>query len=85
METIHAIHRDGTILTGTDALKALYDTVGLGWAARLGSLPILGEVGGGSTWAGTKEAGRRSSLHVDRFCLVGLLFSGWVYALQLGY
>jgi hypothetical protein len=51
METIHAIKRDGTILTGTDALKELYDTVGLGWAARLGNLPILGEVrfgGGGS-------------------------------------
>lgn len=44
METIHAIARDGHVYTGTEALKELYDTVGLGWAARLGNLPVLSAV-----------------------------------------
>lgn len=26
------------------ALKTLYDTVGLGWAARLGDLPVISQV-----------------------------------------
>ena len=45
METIHAILRDGTVLKGTEALKRLYATVGLGWAAQLGDLPIVSQVG----------------------------------------
>ncbi|KAL4447673.1 hypothetical protein ABPG75_004892 [Micractinium tetrahymenae] len=44
METIHAIQRDGTILKGTDALKAMYGTVGLGWAAQFGDLPIISTI-----------------------------------------
>ena len=44
METIHAIRRNGTILKGTEALKELYDTVDLGWAARIGDLPVISTV-----------------------------------------
>ena len=44
METIHAIKRDGTILTGPNALKTLYDTVGWGWIATLMALPIVDKV-----------------------------------------
>mmetsp|Transcript_21371 Transcript_21371/g.46741 ORF Transcript_21371/g.46741 Transcript_21371/m.46741 type:complete len:400 (+) Transcript_21371:151-1350(+) len=44
MDTIHAIQVDGTVLMGTDALKALFDTVGLGWATKLSDLPGLNKV-----------------------------------------
>lgn len=44
METIHAIRRDCTILTGPDALKELYDVVGWGWIAKLMALPIVDKV-----------------------------------------
>eukprot|EP00887_Chlorella_sp_A99_P003061 scaffold9.g3061.t1 len=44
METIHAVLRNGTILKGTEALKNLYDTVGLGWAARFGDLPVISNI-----------------------------------------
>ena len=41
METIHAIRRDGEIVTGPDALRALYDVVGWGWIARAMQLPVV--------------------------------------------
>ncbi|GAX83680.1 hypothetical protein CEUSTIGMA_g11105.t1 [Chlamydomonas eustigma] len=41
METIHAIQPDGTVLYGSDALRELFDTVGLGWATRISELPII--------------------------------------------
>ena len=42
METIHVIKReDGDVVTGPDALKLLYDTVGLGWASRVAALPVV--------------------------------------------
>ncbi len=41
METIHVIKRDGDVVTGPDALKLLYDTVGLGWASRAAALPVV--------------------------------------------
>jgi len=44
METIHAIKPDGTVLRGTDALFALFDAVGLGWATRLAELPIVAKL-----------------------------------------
>jgi len=44
METIHAIKRDGTIMTGSDALKGMYRTVGWGWIADVMALPIVDKV-----------------------------------------
>lgn len=44
METIHAIKRDGTIITGPDALRELYDTVGWGWIASIMALPIVDQM-----------------------------------------
>ena len=41
METIHVIKRDGEVVTGPDALKLLYETVGLGWASRVAALPVV--------------------------------------------
>ena len=41
METIHVITRAGDVVTGPDALKLLYDTVGLGWASRAAALPVV--------------------------------------------
>lgn len=41
MDTIHAVRPDGTVLLGTEALRALFDTVGLGWAVQLSELPIV--------------------------------------------
>ena len=41
MDPIHGIKRDGSIVTGPDALRLLYDTVGLGWAARAARLPVV--------------------------------------------
>jgi len=41
METIHAIQPDGTVLYGSDALRELFNTVGLGWATRISELPII--------------------------------------------
>lgn len=41
METIHAITRDGEIITGPDALRALYSVVGWGWIASVMQLPII--------------------------------------------
>lgn len=43
-QTIHAVRRDGTILKGTEALKTLYQSVDMGWAAQLGDLPIISTV-----------------------------------------
>ncbi len=44
METIHAIRPDGSVLYGTDALRVLFDTVGLGWAVSLSELPWIAKV-----------------------------------------
>jgi len=44
METIHAILPDGKVLLGTDALRALFDTVGLGWAVRLSEIPLFAKI-----------------------------------------
>lgn len=45
METIHAIRRaDAAIIKGPAALKELYRTVGLGWAAQLGDLPVISQL-----------------------------------------
>jgi predicted DCC family thiol-disulfide oxidoreductase YuxK len=44
METIHAIKRDGTIVTGPDALKLLYSTVGWGGFAEIASWPIISQI-----------------------------------------
>jgi predicted DCC family thiol-disulfide oxidoreductase YuxK len=41
METIHVIKADGDVVTGPDALRLLYDTVGLGWASRVAALPLV--------------------------------------------
>ena len=43
-ETIHAIKRDGTIITGPDALRALYGAVGWGWIANVMALPIVDQI-----------------------------------------
>ena len=45
MDTIHVIKR-GTeeVVTGPEALRLLYDTVGLGWASRLAQLPVVSSV-----------------------------------------
>ena len=44
METIHAIKRDGTIVTGPAALKELYRVVGWGWIAEVMALPIVDKI-----------------------------------------
>jgi predicted DCC family thiol-disulfide oxidoreductase YuxK len=41
MSTIHAIRRDGTVVTGPVALRALYDAVGWGWVAAFMALPLV--------------------------------------------
>lgn len=42
MATIHVIEaKDGKILTGMEALTALYDVTGMGWLFRLAKLPVL--------------------------------------------
>ena len=32
------------MLLGTDALRALFDTVGLGWAVRLSEIPLFAKI-----------------------------------------
>ena len=32
------------VITGTDALMALYDAVGMGWAAKLATLPVVEQI-----------------------------------------
>jgi len=44
MKTIHAIRRDGSVLTGTEALRAMFSAVGLGWAAALSDLPVFTQI-----------------------------------------
>jgi hypothetical protein len=44
MDTIHAIRPDGRVLQGTDALRALFDEVGLGWVVTLMESPILAKI-----------------------------------------
>lgn len=44
METIHAIKRDGTIMTGPAALQELYSAVGWGWIAAFMGLPVVDQV-----------------------------------------
>jgi hypothetical protein len=44
METIHAIKQDGQVLQGTDALRLLFGTVGLGWAVDLMEIPLLNKI-----------------------------------------
>ncbi|KAF6257418.1 hypothetical protein COO60DRAFT_1271375 [Scenedesmus sp. NREL 46B-D3] len=44
METIHAIQQDGQVLQGTDALRLLFGTVGLGWAVDLMEVPLLNKL-----------------------------------------
>ena len=46
METIHAIRADGTVLTGTTALEALYEAAGMGFVTTLMRLPIASAVAG---------------------------------------
>ncbi|KAF5836061.1 hypothetical protein DUNSADRAFT_6531 [Dunaliella salina] len=41
MDTIHAIRSSGEVLKGTDALKALFNAVGLAWVVKLADLPII--------------------------------------------
>jgi len=41
MESLHAIKRDGTIMTGPAALQELYSAVGWGWVSRLMALPLV--------------------------------------------
>lgn len=41
MDTIHAIRSSGEVLRGTDALKALFNAVGLAWVVKLADLPII--------------------------------------------
>ena len=41
MESLHAIKRDGTILTGPAALQQLYSAVGWGWVSSLMALPVV--------------------------------------------
>ncbi|GFR48728.1 hypothetical protein Agub_g10685 [Astrephomene gubernaculifera] len=41
MTTIHAIRPDGSVLMGTDAIRAMYTVVGLGWLAFLMELPLF--------------------------------------------
>lgn len=36
-----AIYPDGHVIQGTEALKALFTTVGLGWAVYISDLPII--------------------------------------------
>jgi hypothetical protein len=56
LQTIHAIQRDGTILKGTEALKALYSAVDLGWAAQFGDLPIISDVSSSAAAAAAAAA-----------------------------
>jgi predicted DCC family thiol-disulfide oxidoreductase YuxK len=44
MDTIHAIRPDGRVLQGTDALRALFDEVGLGWVVTLMELPLFTKI-----------------------------------------
>jgi CBS domain-containing protein/predicted DCC family thiol-disulfide oxidoreductase YuxK len=41
MESLHAIKRDGTIMTGPAALQLLYSAVGWGWVSSLMALPLV--------------------------------------------
>ncbi len=41
MESLHAIKRDGTIMTGPAALQQLYSAVGWGWVSSLMALPLV--------------------------------------------
>ncbi|KAF5833143.1 hypothetical protein DUNSADRAFT_10662 [Dunaliella salina] len=41
MDTIHAIRSSGEVLKDTDALKALFNEVGLDWVVKLTELPII--------------------------------------------
>ena len=41
MDTIHSVQRDGTVLMGPTALRELYKTAGLGWAAQVAELPVI--------------------------------------------
>ena len=47
MGTIHAIRRDGTVLTGIEAFRASYEAVGLGWVyaiTRIRPIGLIAEV-----------------------------------------
>jgi hypothetical protein len=44
MDTIHAIRPDGSVLQGTEALRALFSQVGLGWVVGLMESPILAKI-----------------------------------------
>ena len=44
MGAIHAIRRDGTVLTGIEAFRATYEAVGLGWIYSLTRLRPIGAV-----------------------------------------
>lgn len=44
MDTIHAIRPDGRVLQGTDALRALFGEVGLGWVVTLMESPLLAKI-----------------------------------------
>jgi len=44
MTTIHAIRPDGSVLYGTEALNAMFNEVGLGWAVKLSENPIFQKI-----------------------------------------
>ena len=44
MDTIHAIRPDGRVLQGTEALRALFGEVRLGWVVTLMESPLLAKI-----------------------------------------
>lgn len=50
------------VMYGTDALKAMFNEVGLGWATRLSELPLVAKVGAregrSALWGGWRPMGR---------------------------
>lgn len=81
MDTIHAVRPDGTVLLGTDALRALFDTVGWVGLARCCStamragrrLPCV-QAAAGETAAGMQSTPPTHSMH--NTC-PGLLPAAW--------
>ena len=43
MGKIHAIERDDTVITGIDAFRRAYETVGLGWVYAVTKLPLINQ------------------------------------------
>ena len=59
MATIHAVLPDGTLVTGVDVFRRLYDAVGLGWVYGFLSVPALKAA---ASWAYDKWAAARLPL-----------------------